>query len=146
MINDTSMGEMTQESKDVFTASKKSNARIFNATKNTSPEIHQSLVRLQQDYIDAWKTVINSAISLEKEYANKVGFLPKVSESSLQIINEMAEMSIQAYLKQNKFIFDTVGTTEQAFATFNDTTKSFTLINKEIMEFLMSKYGMKLKA
>ena len=78
-------------------------------------------------------------------FANKVGFFPKVSESSLQIIHEMTEMSIQAYLKQNKIIFDTVGTTEQAFATFNDTTKSFTLINKEIMEFLMYKYGMKLK-
>lgn len=102
-------------------------------------------MKLQQDYVDTWKTVINSAISLELEYANSVGFLPNVSESTLQTIHDMTELSIQAYLQQNKIMFDTVGITEQTFATFNDTTKSFTSLNKEIMEFLMSMYGGKLK-
>jgi len=139
------MKEFLQEQKDIFTISKKNNARFFDATKKISPKYHQSIVKLQQDYVDAWKTVINSAISLELEYANSAGFLPNVSESTLQTIHDMTELSIQAYLQQNKIMFDTVGTTEQTFATFNDTTKSFTSLNKEIMEFLMSMYGGKLK-
>ncbi len=139
------MSKVTHQSKDFFSESKKSNSKIIHATKNASPNFQKSLVRLQQDYIDAWKTVINSVISLEKEYSERVGFLPKVSDSTIQTIHEMTEMSIQAYLKQNEILFDTVGTTEQAFATFNDSTKSFTSINKGIMELLMSKYGMQLK-
>ncbi|QLH06328.1 hypothetical protein [Nitrosopumilus ureiphilus] len=139
------MNEFLQKHKDIFTISKTNNARFFDATKKISPKYHQSIVRLQQDYIDAWKTVINSAISLELEYANNAGFVPNVSESTLQTIHEMTELSIQAYLQQNKIIFDTVVTTKQAFATFNDTTKSFTSMNKEIMEFLMSMYEEKLK-
>lgn len=45
------------------------------------------------------KNVINSTISLELEYANNTGFLTNVSESTLQTIRDMAELSIQTYLQ-----------------------------------------------
>ena len=55
-------------------------------------------MKLQQDYIDAWKTMINSAISLEQEYAFEEGFLIDVPESVLQTIHDLTEASIQAHL------------------------------------------------
>lgn len=137
------MDEHKEDLKDIFTVSKKNTAKIFDVTKKTNPKYHQSIVKLQQDYIDAWKNVINSAISLELEYANNTGFLTNVSESTLQTVRDMVELSIQTYLQQNKFISDTVETTKQSFTTFNATTKSFTVLNKEIIEYLMSTYESK---
>ena len=95
------MKELVEDPKDIFTISKRNNAKLFDVTKKTNSKYHQSIVKLQQDYIDAWKKVINSAISLELEYANNAGFLTNVSESTLQTIRDMAELSIQTYLQQN---------------------------------------------
>lgn len=139
------MDKHNQKPKDIFTVSKKNTGIFFDITKKTSPKYHQSIVKLQQNYIDAWKNVMNSAISLELGFATNAGFLTNVSESSLQTIHDMTELSIQAYLQQNKIIYDTVETTKQSFTTFNDTTKSFTTFNKEILECLMSIYKPKLK-
>ena len=59
------MDKSSKESKDLFGASKKNIERFFNEVEKSAPKYHQSVSKLQQDYIDAWKTVINSAISLE---------------------------------------------------------------------------------
>jgi hypothetical protein len=139
------VSELPQDSKNFFTISKKNTIQFFNETRRISPKYHQSIVNLQQDYIDAWKTVINSAISLEQEYATNTGFLTKVSETTLQTIRDMVKMSNQAYIQQNKLTFDTVKTTKDAFNIFNETTKSFALLNEEIMRYLMSIYDQKLK-
>jgi hypothetical protein len=139
------VSKVPQEPKDIFTISKQNASRFFDETKKTSPKYHQSIVKLQQDYIDAWKTVINSAISLEQEYASNAGLPTNVSESTLQTIRDMTELSIQAYLQQNKKILDGCETTAQTFTIFNETTKSFVSLNKEIMEYLLSVYEQKLK-
>lgn len=136
--------DMSESIQDVFSISKKNVVRFFNEARKTSPKYHQSLVKLQQDYVDAWKSVISYTISLEQEYATNVGFSTKVPDSTLQIIHDMTELSIQAYLQQNKSIFDTVETTKKAFTKFNETTKTFASLNKEIMEYLMSVYEQKL--
>jgi len=59
---------INKNSKDVLTISKDNIDEILNHIQKTTPKYHQSVVDLQRDYIDAWKTVINTAISLEKEY------------------------------------------------------------------------------
>ncbi|MDH3341287.1 MAG: hypothetical protein OEL84_08375 [Nitrosopumilus sp.] len=102
-------------------------------------------MKLQQDYIDAWKNVINSAIVLKLEYTNNAGFLANISESTPQNIRNMIELSIKTYLQQNKFLFDTVTMTKQSFTIFNNVTTSFTDLNKEIIDYLMSTYEPKLR-
>lgn len=139
------MNKSTHDQDNILSISKKNVDRFFNEVKKTSPKYHQSIVDLQQDYIDAWKTVINSAILLEQEYATQVGFLSNVPESRLQTIRDMIDVSIQAYLQQNKFTLDTAEATKQAFAVFNEHTKSFASLNKEIMGYLMSVFEQKLK-
>ncbi len=139
------MTKSNQDTRDIFTVSKKNAARFFNEVEKTSPKYHQSIVKLQKDYIDAWKTVINSAISLEQEYAVKAGFSMEVPESTLQTIRDIIELSIQAYAQQNKFTLDTAKAAKQAFTTFNENTKSFASLNREIMGYLMSVFEQKLK-
>ena len=46
-------------------------------------------------------------------------------ESVLKSIRDITEMSIQAYLHQNKLVLDTSEVSQKAFATFNQNTKSF---------------------
>ncbi len=138
------MGKSSQESKDLFGVSKKNVERFFNEVEKSAPRYHQSVVKLQQDYIDAWKTVINSAISLEQEYATKAGYKTDVPESVLKTIRDITDISLQAYSSQNKIATDTSEATKQAFKTFNQNTKSFATLNKEIMGYIMSVFEQKL--
>ncbi len=138
------MDKSSQESKDLFGVSKKNVERFFNEVEKSAPRYHQSVVKLQQDYIDAWKTVINSAISLEQEYATKAGYKTDVSESVLKTIRDITDISLQAYASQNKIATDTSEATKQAFKTFNQNTKSFATLNKEIMGYIMSVFEQKL--
>ena len=138
------MSKSNQNTKDIFDVSKKNIERFFTEIEKSSPTYHQSVAKLQQDYIDAWKTVINSAISLEQEYATKAGYKLEVPDSVLKTIRDITDMSLQAYANQNKISVDTSEATKQAFKTFNQNTKSFATLNKEIMGYIMSVFEQKL--
>ena len=139
------MKESTTKKEDVFTLSKKNIRSFFNEIEKTSPEINQSLTKLQQNYIYAWKILINSAISLEQEYVTKSGFMIDVPESVLQTIHDLTEASIQAYLQQNKLTINSAEASKQIFSIFNENTQSFTRLNEEIMGYLMSVFEQKSK-
>lgn len=133
----------SNESQDIFGVSKKNVDRFFDQIEKSSPKYHQSVAKLQQDYMDAWKTVINSAISLEQEYAIKAGYKTEVPESVLKTIRDITDISLQAYANQNKITANTSEATKQAFKTFNQNTKSFATLNKEIMGYIMSIFEQK---
>ena len=132
------MSNPKQNSKDIFTATKKNVDKFFAEVENSSPKYHQTVEKLQKDYIDAWKTVINSAISLEQEYATKAGLNMDVPESTLKTIRDITDESIKAYAAQNKMSIDTAKATKQAFDMFNENTKSFAGLNREIMGYNIS--------
>ncbi len=138
------MDKSSHQSKDLFGVSKKNIDRFFNEVEKSSPKYHQSVAKLQQDYIDAWKTVISSAISLEQEYAIKAGYKTEVPESVLKTIRDITDFSLEAYTNQNKITTNTSEATKQAFKTFNQNTKSFATLNKEIMGYIMSVFEQKL--
>ncbi len=138
------MSKSNQNTKDIFGVSKKNIERFFTEIEKSSPKYHQSVAKLQQDYIDAWKTVINSAISLEQEYATNAGYKLEVPDSVLKTIRDITDISLQAYSNQNKISVDTSEATKQAFKTFNQNTKSFATLNKEIMGYIMSVFEQKL--
>ena len=117
---------------------KKNVDKFFTEIEKSTPRYQQSAAKLQQDYLNAWKSVINSAISLEQEYAAKAGFNVDVPEATLSAIREVTQQAIKAYEVQNKVVTDTVEATNQAFNAFNENTKSFASLNKNIMGFMMS--------
>ena len=138
------MNKSSNGQNDIFGVSKKNVERFFTEIEKSSPKYHQSVSKLQQDYIAAWKTVINSAISLEQEYATKAGYKMEVPDSVLRTIRDITDISLQAYAQQNKISTDTTEATKQAFKTFNQNTKSFATLNKEIMRYIMSVFEQKI--
>ncbi len=131
-VNATST-EPDQEPKDIFSVCKKNVDKFFTEIEKSTPRYQQSAAKLQQDYLNAWTNVINSAISLEQEYAAKAGFNVDVPEATLSAIREVTQQAIKAYEVQNKVVMDTAEATKQAFNAFNENTKSFASLNRNIM-------------
>jgi len=139
------MSEPTGESKDVFTVCKQNVAKFFSEVEKSTPRYLQSVAKLQQDYVEAWKNVINSAITLEQEYANKAGLNTHVPEATLKTIREITEQTLKAYETQNKIAVGSAEGTTEAFNAFNENTKSFASLNRNIMESMMSTFQQKSK-
>ena len=139
------MSKPAQEQKDIFSVCKKNVDKFFSEIEKSTPRYQQSVQKQQQDYLNAWKSVINSAISLEQEYATKAGFNVDVPEATLSAIREVTQQAIKAYEAQNKVVMDTAEATKQAFNAFNENTKSFASLNRNIMGFLMSSIQQKSK-
>ncbi len=131
------MSESAQH-KDIFSVCKKNVDKFFSEIEKSTPRYQESLQKQQQDYLNAWKNVISSAISLEQEYATKAGFNVDVPEATLGAIREITQQAIKAYEVQNKVATDTAQATKQAFNAFNENTKAFASLNKNIMGFMMS--------
>ena len=140
------MSNKTQEPKDIFSVCKKNVDKFFQEIEKTTPQYQQSIANLQQDYIDAWKNVISSAIALEKEYATKTGMHVNVPDATLQTVRDITEQAMKAYTSQNKMVQDTTEVTKQAFNTFNQNTKSLASLNRNIMGFMMSVFEQKSNA
>jgi len=132
------MSESTGESKDVFTVCKQNVAKFFSEVEKSTPRYQQSVAKLQRDYVESWKNVINSAITLEQEYANKAGLNTDLPEATLKTIRDITEQAIKAYETQNKIASGTAEGTTEAFNAFNENTKSFASLNKNIMESMRS--------
>jgi len=139
------MSEPTGESKDVFTVCKQNVAKFFSEVEKSTPRYLQSVAKLQQDYVEAWKNVINSAITLEQEYANKAGWNTYVPEATLKTIRDITEQTLKAYETQNKIAVGSAERTTEAFNAFNENTKSFASLNRNIMESMMSTFQQKSK-
>jgi len=139
------MSKPAQEQKDIFSVCKKNVDKFFSEIEKSTPRYQQSAQKLQEDYLNAWKSLINSAISLEQEYATKAGFSVDVPEATLSAIREVTQQAIKAYETQNKVVMDTAEATKQAFNAFNENTKSFASLNRDIMGFMLSTIQQKSK-
>ena len=132
------MSNTAQQPKDIFSVCKKNVDKFFSEIEKSAPPYQASVQKLQQDYINAWKSVINSAISLEQEYATKTGFNADVSQATKSAIQEITQQAIKAYTDQNKAIMNTTEITKQGFNAFNENTKSIASLNRNIMGLMMS--------
>jgi hypothetical protein len=126
------------EAKDIFSVCRENVAKFFNEIEKSTPLYQQSMMNLQQNYHEAWKNVINSSISLEQEYATKAGLKTDVPEATLKSIHDITEQAIAAFAAQNKFASDSADSAKKAFDTFNENTKSFVNLNKNMIQLMMS--------
>jgi len=127
-----------QEAKDIFSICQKNVDKFFSEVEKSSPKYQKSAAELQKNYITAWKNVINSAIALEHEYATKAGLRVDVPEAAVDAVRTITRQATEALAAQNRAVMDSVEVTKQTFNAFNENTKSFASLNRNIMGFMMS--------
>jgi hypothetical protein len=127
-----------QESKDIFSICTKNVEKFFSEVEKSVPKYQESAAELQKNYIAAWKNVINSAIALEQEYATKAGLRVDVPEATMDAVRTITRQTSEALTAQNKAVTNSAEATKQAFNAFNENTKTFASLNRNIMGFMMS--------
>ena len=64
-----SKNETTQgNSKDVFSVYQENVDKLFDGIKQSVPQYHQSITNVQQEYLQAFENIVDSSITLQKEF------------------------------------------------------------------------------
>lgn len=139
-----SKNEKTQNnSKDVFSAYQENVDRLFNGVKQSVPQYHQSITNVQQEYLQAYENMVDSSITLQKEYVKKTGIAADIPEATLKVIHDTTEEFVKAASIQNQIALATIDVTQQNIKTFNDNAKSFADLNRNILQSWISVFTTK---
>ncbi len=140
MSNETTT---TRNPKDVFSVYQQNVDKLFNGIKQSVPQYHQSITNVQQEYLQAYENIVDSTITLQKEYAKKAGIATNIPEATLKVIHDTTEELVKAASIQNQITLATIDATQQNIKTFNDNAKSFADLNRNILRSWISAFTTK---
>ena len=139
-----SKNETTQTNpKDVFSVYQENVDKLFTGIKQSVPQYHQSITNVQQEYLQAYENVVDSTITLQKEYVKKAGIAANIPEATLKVIHDTTEEFVKAASINNQVALATIDATQQNIKTFNDNAKSFADLNRNILQSWISAFTTK---
>ena len=130
-------------SKDIFSIYQENVDKMFNGVRQSVPKYHQSITNVQQEYLQAFENMIDSSITLQKEFVVKAGIVSDVPSASLKVIDDTTEEFVKASSIQNQVLLASIDATQQNIKTFNDNAKSFVELNKNILQSWISVFTAK---
>jgi len=132
--------QSTPNQKDIFAVYQQNVDKYFSGIKQSVPRYHQSVTNVQQEYLDAVENVINSTIALQKDYATKAGITTNIPSAVLKVIRDTTEEVVKAYDVQNKVALAAIDSAQQNIKTFNENSKAFADLNKNIVQSWISTF------
>jgi len=138
-----SKNEQTPETKDMFSVYQENVDKIFSGIRHSVPQYHQSITNVQQEYLQAYENIVDSTITLQKEYAKKAGVTTNIPQTTLKVIHDTTEEFVKATSIQNQITLATIDATQQNIKTFNDNAKSFADLNRNILQSWISAFTTK---
>ena len=126
--------EFQIESKDVYVTFKHNMDKFFDEIENSILQQQQSITNLQRSCTTAWKNIIESSISVQREFVNKSGTNVNVPPAVAKVINDASEEMIKAQAVQNKTLMAAIDATQQGINAFNENAKSFTGLLQSAMQ------------
>jgi len=132
--------QSTPNQKDIFAVYQQNVDKYFSGIKQSVPRYHQSVTNVQQEYLDAVENVINSTIALQKDYATKAGITTNIPSAVLKVIRDTTEEIVKAYDVQNKVALAAIDSAQQNIKTFNENSKAFADLNKNIVQSWISTF------
>ena len=134
------MSTETKQAKDIFVVYQQNVDRYLDAVKRSVPKYHQSITNAQQECVGAYENVINSTITLQREYARRAGITTSVPEATLKVIRDTTEEAIKTASINNQIALATIDAAQQNVRAFNDNVKAFADLNKNIMQSWISAF------
>lgn len=129
--------------KDIYGVYQQNVDKYMDGIRQSVPQYHQSITNVQQELLQACENGINAAVSLHKEYARKAGITSNVPEAALKVVKDTTEELVKATSIQNQIVLAGIDAAQQNIKTFNDNTKSFADLNKNIVNSWISVFANK---
>ena len=129
--------------KDIFSVYQQNVDKFFSGIRTSVPQYHQAITNIQQEFIQAYENIADSAVTLQKEYVKKAGITSNVPETTIKVIQDTTEEVVKATSIQNQVTLATIDAAQQNIKTFNDNANSFAELNRNILQSWISVFATK---
>jgi len=130
--------QSAKETSDIYSVCQQSIDKYFKEAKSNAATYLQSVSDLQQEIIELRKNNVESAISLQKTMADKLGTNTKVPDESLNLATAIAEQTTKAWNLQNQLMRTSLETLSKNIQAFNDNSQIFAEQNGKLIDFWAS--------
>ena len=128
--------ENTNSHKDIYSEWKDGLDHFYSTIEKSIPQFHQAATNLVQEYVKAWNDVSSSIIDIQREFVTKTRIKPNLPETSISMIHDSAEKINRSFDVQNKISIASINAVQQNIKTWNENSKSFININRNMMDSL----------
>ena len=129
--------------KDIFSVYQQNVDKFFSGIRTSVPQYHQAITNIQQEFIQAYENIADSAVTLQKEYVKKAGITSNIPETAIKAIQDTTEEVVKATSIQNQVTLATIDAAQQNIKTFNDNANSFAELNRNILQSWISVFATK---
>jgi len=119
---------------DIYSVCQQSIDKYFKEAKSNAATYLQSVSDLQQEIVESRKNNVESAISLQKTMADKLGINTNIPDESLDIARNFAEQTTKAWNFQNQLMLTSLETLSKNIQAFNDNSKTFAEVNGKLID------------
>jgi len=119
---------------DVFSTVEGTVQEQVKSAEKSFPNYQTSVTSLQQEYTEAFQNIVDSTITLQREFANKTGINTALPEATESAVNKTNEQISKVQDVQSKIVLATIDATRQNIKTFNENAKAFADLNKSVMQ------------
>jgi len=130
--------QSAKETSDIYSVCQQSIDKYFREAKSNAATYLQSVSDLQQEIIESRKNNVESAISLQKTMADKLGTNIKIPDESLNVVTAIGEQTTKAWNLQNQLMRTSLETLSKNIEAFNDNSKTFAELNSKLIDYWTS--------
>ena len=136
--------ENTSNHKDIYSVWKDGLDNFYSNIEKSIPQFHQAATNLFQEYVKAWNNTSSSIVDAQREFTTKAGIKSVLPEASISIIHDSAEKINRSFNVQSKMSVASIDATKQNIQTWNENSKSFANINKNMINSLTLPFNPKI--
>ena len=125
-------------SKDIFDVCKDSFDKIRGHVEKVAPQYLQSFTNLQQEWIGVWANFVDSAVTIQQQYANRLGLNTNATEALVKVVHDSTDEIIKSIDVQNKLAHSALDVSKQNLRTVNENATTYAELNQKIINSWMS--------
>lgn len=130
----------SEPTQDFFVTYKQNVERYFENVENSIPKYYQTLLELQQEYLQAWENMFKATITVQKEFVSKTGLNLEQSTIASKIVVDTTEAAIKARTVRDQILLTTIDTTKDNLKEWNNRIPDFADLNRKIMQYWISAF------
>jgi hypothetical protein len=127
------LSEKRQE-KDAFDIYQEACTNVIDEVTKLQPAYTQAVTNLQQEYTEAFKRITETAISVQKEFANTTWGPGKFPAALARNASDVADAFLKSAVINNKAVIASIDAARQNVRTFNDSIETFAKINVNLIK------------
>ena len=122
-------------SKNMFSNYQENIDKMFNSVKRSVPRYYQSTTDIQQELLQSFENMVGLSIMIQKEFVRNIDITINIPAPILHVIDDTSEEFVKVTSIQNKMMLAIIDAIQQNIKTFNVNLKSFTDLNKNVLQF-----------